>query len=68
MDKDNFIIPERLFDERKLIILRLPFSESNEIFTKSLIKSLLHLLIINVNSIFFGTLEILDHFLKLKIM
>ena len=28
-DKDDFIIPEWLFDERKLIILRLPFSESN---------------------------------------
>ena len=39
-DKDDFIIPEWLFDERKLIILRLPFSESNEDITKSLIKKL----------------------------
>ena len=39
-DKYDFIIPEWLFDERKLIILRLPFSESNEKFTKSLIKKL----------------------------
>ena len=37
-DKNDNIIPEWLFDERKLIILRLPFSESNEKFTKSLIK------------------------------
>ena len=37
-DKDDFIIPEWLFDERKLIILRLPFSEANEKFRKSLIK------------------------------
>ena len=35
-DKDDYIIPEWLFDERKLIIiLRLPFSESNKKFTKS---------------------------------
>ena len=29
-DKDDFIIPERLLDERKLIILQVPFSESKE--------------------------------------
>ena len=40
MDEDDFIIPEWLFDERKLTILRLPFSESNEKFTKSLTKKL----------------------------
>ena len=39
-DKDDFIIPEWLFDERKLIILRLPLSKSNEKFTKSVIKKL----------------------------
>ena len=39
-DKDDYIIPEWLFDEQKLIILRLPFSVSNEKFTKSLIKKL----------------------------
>ena len=39
-DEDDYIIPEWLFDERKLIILRLPFSVSNEKFTKSLIKKL----------------------------
>ena len=40
-DKDDSIIPEWLFDERKLFILRLPFSESNEKFTKMLIQKLL---------------------------
>ena len=40
-DKNDYIIPEWLFDERKLIILRLPFQESNEKFTKSLIKKLI---------------------------
>ena len=39
-DKNNYITSEWLFDERKLIILRLPFSESNEKFTKELIKML----------------------------
>ena len=39
-DKVDNIIPEWLFDEWKLIILRLLFSESNEKFTKSLIKKL----------------------------
>ena len=39
--KDDYIIPEWLFEEPKLIILRLPFSESNEKFRKSLIKKLL---------------------------
>ena len=39
-DKDDFIIPEWLFDERKQIILRKPFSESNEQFTESFIKKL----------------------------
>ena len=39
-DKDVYIIPEWLFDEQKLIILRLPFSESTKKFTKSLIKKL----------------------------
>ena len=34
------IITEWLFDERRLIILRPPFSVSNEKFTKSLIKKL----------------------------
>ena len=36
-DKDGYAIPEWIFDEQKLIILRLPFSESNEKFTKSLL-------------------------------
>ena len=35
-DNDDFIIPEWLFDEQKLIIIRLSFSESNEKSTKSL--------------------------------
>ena len=39
-DKDDFIISEWLFDERKQIILRKPFSESNEQFTESFIKKL----------------------------
>ena len=39
-DKNDYIIPEWLFDERKLIILILPFSVSKEKFTKSLIKKL----------------------------
>ena len=39
-DEHDYIIPEWLFDEQKLIILRLPFSVSNEKFTKSLIKKL----------------------------
>ena len=34
-DKDVFIIAEWLFDERKLVILRQPFSESNEKLTKN---------------------------------
>ena len=33
-DKDDYIIPEWLFDEKKLIILRLQFSESNKKITK----------------------------------
>ena len=33
-DKDDYIIPEWLFNEKKLIILRLQSSESNEKFTK----------------------------------
>ena len=40
-DEDDYIIPEWLFDERKLIILRLPFSVSNKKFTKNLIKMVL---------------------------
>ena len=39
-DKADFLIPEWLFDEPKLTILRPSFSESNEKFTKSLIKKL----------------------------
>ena len=39
-DKDDFIIAEWLFDERKLVILRQPFSESNEKLTKNVIKKL----------------------------
>ena len=39
-DKNDNIIPEWLFDERKPTILWLPFSESNEKFTKILIKRL----------------------------
>ena len=39
-DKNDYNIPEWLFDERKQVILRLTFSESNETFTKSLIKIL----------------------------
>ena len=35
-DKNDYIVPEWLFDERKLIILRQPFSEPNEKFTKNL--------------------------------
>ena len=37
-DKNDYIIPKWLFDERKLIILILPFSVSKEKFTKNLIK------------------------------
>ena len=39
-NKNEFIIPEWLFDERKLIILRILFSESNEQFAESFIKKL----------------------------
>lgn len=39
--KDDFIIPECLFDERKLIILRLPFPESIEKITKSVLRKLI---------------------------
>ena len=39
-DKNDYIIPEWLFDERKLIILQLLNSGENEKFTKSLIKKL----------------------------
>ena len=38
--KDDFIIPEWIFDEQMLIILKLLFSESNERYTKSLIRKL----------------------------
>ena len=38
--KDDFIIPEWLFDERKVTIVQQPFSKSNVNFTKSLIKNL----------------------------
>ena len=55
-----------MFDERKLIILRLPFSESNEKFTKPYQKSCY--IYINVNSTLFRTLETLDHSFKLKIV
>ena len=55
-DKNYYIVPEWLFDERKLIIIRLPFSESNEKFTKNLIKKLV-ILTNNVNSALFETLE-----------
>ena len=40
-NKDDYIIPEWLFDERKVPILRLPFSKSNEKFIKGLIKKLI---------------------------
>ena len=36
-NKDDNIFPEWQFDEQKLIILRLPFSQSNEKFTKNLV-------------------------------
>ena len=39
-EKNDYNIPEWLFDERKQVILRLTFSESNETFTKSLLKIL----------------------------
>ena len=38
--ENDYVIPEWLFDERKLNTLRLPFSELNEKFTKSLTKNL----------------------------
>ena len=62
----DFIILEWLSDERKLIIVRLPFSESNEKFAKSLIKKLVIFANI-VNLTLFGTLEILAHSFKLKL-
>lgn len=34
-NNNDLIIPEWLFDEQNLIIVRLPFSESNEKFSKS---------------------------------
>ena len=40
-DKHDYIIPEWLSDEQKLIILWLPLSEWNNKFTKSLIKKLI---------------------------
>ena len=67
---DGHAIPEWIFDEQKLIILRLPFLESNEKFTKSLLwkKSSLYFQIINVNSTLFGIVEILDDCLKTLIL
>ena len=38
--ENDYVIPEWLFDEWKLNTLRLPFSELNEKFTKSLTKNL----------------------------
>ena len=69
-DKDGHAIPEWIFDEQKLIILRLPFLESNEKFTKSLLwkKSSIYFQIINVNSTLFGIVEILDDCLKTLIL
>ena len=52
-----------VFDQRKLIILRLPKN-----LQKALSKSSLYLQIIKVNSTLFGRLETLDHSFKLKIM
>ena len=48
--------------------MRLPFSESNEKFTKTLTKSSLYLQIINIISTLLGTLEALDHSFKLNVM
>ena len=39
-NKDGLLIPESLFNEQKLIALRLPFLEPNEGLTKGLIKML----------------------------
>ena len=39
-NKDDFVIPEWLFDEQILINVELPFQESNEKFIKSFIKKL----------------------------
>ena len=68
-NKDDLIIPEWVFGEWKLIIVWVPFSESNEKFIlKALSKSLFYLQIIDVNLTLSGTPEILDHSFKLKIM
>ena len=39
-DKDNLIIPQWLFEERKVFIIHLPFSPSNESFVKRFISKL----------------------------
>ena len=38
--KDNLIIPQWLFDERKASIIHLPFSSSNESFVKTFVSKL----------------------------
>ena len=38
--KDNLIIPQWLFDERKAFIIHLPFSSSNESFVKTFVSKL----------------------------
>ena len=57
-DKDDYIIPEWLFDEKKLIILRLQFSESNKKITKVWSKSSFYLQIVNLSSIVWNTINI----------
>ena len=48
--KNDFVIPKYLFDERKLIIVRLPFPGWKKKVPKSVIKNFLYLQNINVNS------------------
>ena len=66
-DKTNYIFPRWLFDERKLIILRLPFSESNEKFTKSLIQKYVKFTNNKCKFSFIWNTRNIDNYLKLKI-
>ena len=60
-NKDYFLIPEWLFDEQKLIIVRLPFSASNDGFIKSHVKNLA----IFINNKCKFSIEILNHSFRL---
>ena len=67
-EKNDYIIPEWLFDERKVLFYDYRFQNQTKNLQKALSKSFLCSQIINVHSTLFRTLETLDHSFNLKIM